>query len=88
MNAISPSAVSTPLMKNSMVGLDMKTIEEVIAEANVLKGVSPSPLDVAHAALFLASDEAKFVSGANFFVDGGYSVTNPSFSMVLQKLSE
>ena len=33
-----------------------------------------SAWDVAHAALFLASDEAKFITGVLFPVDGGQSV--------------
>ena len=53
----------------------------------LLKGVTPEPLDVAHAALFLASDEARFLNGANLFIDGGYNVTNPSFSIALEKIS-
>ncbi|XP_021728730.1 secoisolariciresinol dehydrogenase-like [Chenopodium quinoa] len=85
-NAISPCAVSTPLATNAL-GMDKETIDEVIRESYVLKGVKSEPLDVANAALFLASDEAKFVSGANFVVDGGYTVTNPSFTMALIKHS-
>jgi NAD(P)-dependent dehydrogenase (short-subunit alcohol dehydrogenase family) len=32
------------------------------------------PLDVAQAALYLASDQAKFVTGAVLTVDGGWTV--------------
>jgi 3(or 17)beta-hydroxysteroid dehydrogenase len=31
------------------------------------------PMDVAYAVLYLASDEAKFVAGAELVVDGGYT---------------
>lgn len=31
------------------------------------------PDDVAYAALYLASDEAKFITGAQIVVDGGYT---------------
>lgn len=31
------------------------------------------PIDVAHAILYLASDEAKFVTGSDLIVDGGYT---------------
>ena len=33
------------------------------------------PDDVAHAALFLASDEARYISGENLMVDGGWSAS-------------
>ena len=32
------------------------------------------PSDVAHAVLCLASDAAKFTTGTNLIVDGGYTV--------------
>jgi NAD(P)-dependent dehydrogenase (short-subunit alcohol dehydrogenase family) len=35
-------------------------------------GYLGEPLDVAYAVLYLASDEAKFVTGAELLVDGGY----------------
>ncbi len=33
--------------------------------------------DVAHAVLFLVSDEARYVTGTELVVDGGYSVVTP-----------
>lgn len=36
------------------------------------------PIDVAAAALFLASDEASFITGQTLFVDGGWSATSPT----------
>jgi NAD(P)-dependent dehydrogenase (short-subunit alcohol dehydrogenase family) len=35
------------------------------------------PIDVAHAAVFLASDESSFVAGAVIVVDGGLTVQTP-----------
>ncbi|CAI0389745.1 unnamed protein product [Linum tenue] len=44
------------------------------SEKAALKGVVLDENDVAEAALYLASDEAKFVSGVNLMVDGGFSL--------------
>ncbi|XP_021765565.1 secoisolariciresinol dehydrogenase-like [Chenopodium quinoa] len=82
-NAISPGGVATPILVNAL-GMDKKTVDELLCEATVLKGVTPDVEDVANAALYLASDESKFVSGVNFMIDGGSGITNPSFSFVLQ----
>jgi NAD(P)-dependent dehydrogenase (short-subunit alcohol dehydrogenase family) len=38
-----------------------------------LTGALGQPLDVAHAALFLASDESAFLTGAILPVDGGWT---------------
>jgi len=37
------------------------------------------PIDIANAALFLASDEASFATGAVFVIDGGLTAGNPQF---------
>ncbi|GLT68708.1 hypothetical protein SLA2020_409150 [Shorea laevis] len=52
----------------------------------VLKGTTLKTEDVAEAALYLASDESKNVSGINLLVDGRYSLTNAAFPMALDSL--
>ena len=44
------------------------------------------PEDIAKVALYLGSDESKYVSGMNLVVDGGYSLTNPTFSNALKNI--
>ncbi|XP_031377734.1 xanthoxin dehydrogenase isoform X2 [Punica granatum] len=46
-----------------------------------LQGVELMPDDVANAVLFLASDEARYVSGDNLMVDGGFTCTNHSLKV-------
>ena len=44
------------------------------------------PEDIAKVALYLGSDESKYVSGMNLVVDGDYSLTNPTFSNAIKSL--
>ncbi|GAB4833287.1 hypothetical protein Ancab_031533 [Ancistrocladus abbreviatus] len=83
-NAISPGVVATPLALQGM-GMEKSVLNGLICESMVLKGGVPKAEDVAKAALYLASDDAKFVSGLNLVVDGGYTTTNTAFSNALQK---
>ncbi|CAL0323864.1 unnamed protein product [Lupinus luteus] len=46
-----------------------------------LKGVALQEEDVAQAALFLASDGSKYISGHNLAVDGGFTNINPFFGV-------
>ena len=75
-NCVSPYIVaSTPLARNFFKFDD----EGALAVYNNLKGTNLVPHDVAEAALYLGSDESKFVSGHNLVVDGGFTVVNAGF---------
>lgn len=73
-NAISPGFTQTPIMQN---GLKMN--EEQIAALNnyaasaVPLGYMAQPEEIASAALFLASQDARYVNGIELIVDGGFS---------------
>lgn len=75
-NVILPGLMNTPMAVESRITNTM-TREDVIAarDAKVPLGKKMgSAWDVAYAALFLASDEAKFISGVTLPVDGGAAV--------------
>ncbi|OAY40807.1 secoisolariciresinol dehydrogenase [Manihot esculenta] len=84
-NSISPFGVATPMTTNAL-NMVKKEAEELISSTGILKDAVLEPEDIAQAALFLASDEAKYVSGINLVIDGGYSLTNPSFGMALKSI--
>lgn len=84
-NCISPCAVATPLLVKAL-GVEKSVVERIISESATLKGVTPTAEDVAEAALFLASDESKIVSGMNLLVDGGYSTTNQRYTEQIKQV--
>ena len=73
-NCIEPGLMNTPMAINARAEAWNKPREEIIAarDAKVpLKGKMGTAWDVANAALFLASDEAQFITGITLMVDGG-----------------
>ncbi|RZC90823.1 hypothetical protein C5167_028650 [Papaver somniferum] len=82
-NCISPFALATPLLTNA-VNMEASTLEAAIYKSAVLKGTFITTEDIAEAAVYLSSDESKYVSGLNLVVDGGYATTNPTFSTSMQ----
>jgi NAD(P)-dependent dehydrogenase (short-subunit alcohol dehydrogenase family) len=67
-NAIAPGGVSTPIVWNGTA--NRETVEGYLVNAQPLPQVG-QPLDIANAALFLASDAASFITGHTLVVDGG-----------------
>jgi 3-oxoacyl-[acyl-carrier protein] reductase len=71
-NALCPVAGETPLLPAFMGGDTPELRAKFIA--SVPLGRLSTPLDIANAALFLASDEAEFLTGVALEVDGGRCV--------------
>ncbi|MDP2697544.1 SDR family NAD(P)-dependent oxidoreductase [Thalassospira sp.] len=77
-NAVIPGLIDTPLVTASLARLyDGVEISRIIAKrhAQVPMGHMGDAWDVAEAVVFLASDAAKYITGADIPVDGGLSCT-------------
>lgn len=81
-NSVSPYVVPTALAKD-FFKLDDDGVYRIYSN---LKEAVLKPEDVAQAALYLAGDESKYVSGHNLVVDGGFTVVNPGFCMFPQSV--
>lgn len=79
-NTVHPSSVDTPIIKNQAMytlfsgGNPNATLEEVtpaFRELNLLDTPWMEPKDISHAVLWLASDDARYITGATIPVDAG-----------------
>ncbi|MBV7483688.1 SDR family NAD(P)-dependent oxidoreductase [Bordetella sp. BOR01] len=71
-NCILPGVMDTPHIYQQISGFYQNT-QEMVQARNKLSptGRMGDGWDVAHAAVFLASDEARYINGVELFVDGG-----------------
>lgn len=70
-NCVSPGGIDTPMIEKAAHGLPADADWNLIAKSqSVIPGFMP-PTDVAEAIMFLASDAASSITGANLVVDRG-----------------
>jgi len=73
-NAISPARVHTPFVDGFVAknypGREPEMMEKLSAAQPI--GRMAEPDEVANLAIYLCSDEASFITGQNYYLDGGY----------------
>jgi hypothetical protein len=74
-NSVSPGWTWSKVMME-LTGGDRAKTDRVAAPFHLL-GRAGDPEEVANVVLFLCSDDASFVTGADYAVDGGYSAMGP-----------
>jgi len=72
-NSIHPGFIDTPLLQKAIDRFEDRAEGRRAYDALQPVGHLGAPDDVAYGALYLASDEAKFVTGAELVIDGGYT---------------
>lgn len=65
-NSVHPGFIETPLTQAQAADLN----EAVIAATPMKRG--GKPIEVAYGCLYLASDEASYITGTELVIDGGY----------------
>ncbi len=70
-NTVSPGPTATPMIEKA---LENRKFREFWNNASPMKRIA-LPEEVARTVLFLASDEASFITGQNILVDGGLTIS-------------
>jgi len=76
-NCVSPAGVPTPMLIDAMrkifPSFDKRCAEDMLETTMELKGLTLEADDVAKSALFLCSDDARYISGHNLVIDGAFT---------------
>ncbi|MDY0409365.1 SDR family NAD(P)-dependent oxidoreductase [Virgibacillus soli] len=76
-NAVAPGLILTPAAENSLP----PAMLEIFKKYNALP-YNGEPNDIGYTVLFLASDEAKYITGQTIKVEGGHYIANPTIADV------
>ena len=79
-NSILPGLMHTPMVEARLAGHRAGgDVDKIVADRNaaIPMGWAGDGRDTANAALFLASDEARFITATEIIVDGGRSAASP-----------
>ena len=69
-NTIFPGQIRTQILGN------LTPEHDAAIQAGIPMGHMGEPFDIAFGSLYLASDEAKYISGAELWIDGGWYAGN------------
>ena len=78
-NSVSPGMIRTPATEGDLLADDHPMRN--IAKAIPLQRIG-TPEEVVHCTLFLASDDASYITGVNIPVDGGWTSVLPGFGVI------
>lgn len=73
-NCVAPGAIDTPLLRGSINDSPDPAATEAFLKSKSVLNRMGKPEEVANVMYFLASSEASFVTGATYFVDGGWQI--------------
>jgi len=75
-NAVCPGLIETGMTERAFTYAREKGVEDKLGQLNPLRRAG-APEEIARVAAFLASDDASYVNGQAWVVDGGLSTSHP-----------
>jgi NAD(P)-dependent dehydrogenase (short-subunit alcohol dehydrogenase family) len=78
-NTIVPGLILTPAADTNLA-----PAKRAMLERNILLPYFGEPIDVAYLVLYLASDEARYLTGQEFVINGGQTAHQPTYAQELE----